>query len=174
MFFGWTGYNRITLQYGVGAAANFSTGIDNPTPVLQNAHTFRLTESSVIQPNKYFAIQPLVIYQEQFTGVPKQGTNTWLSFGARPVWYFNDHFSLAFETGFDKTHSGTGLYGGWLRQFTFAPQIGAGREFFSRPVLRAFMTYSNWSEGLKGFVGGPAYLNKTSGFSFGLQAETWW
>ena len=170
----WGGYNRITLQYGVGAAANFSTGIDNPTPVLQNAHTFRLTESSVIQPNKYFAIQPLVIYQEQFTGVPKQGTNTWLSFGARPVWYFNEHFSVAFEAGFDKTHSGTGLYDGWLRKFTIAPQIGAGREFFSRPVLRAFITYANWSEGLKGFVGGPAYLNKTSGFSFGLQAETWW
>ena len=170
----WGGYNRITLQYGVGAAANFSTGIDDPTPVLQNAHTFRLTESSVIQPNKYFAIQPLVIYQEQFTGVPKQGTNTWLSFGARPVWYFNEHFSVAFEAGFDKTHSGTGLYDGWLRKFTIAPQIGAGREFFSRPVLRAFITYANWSEALRGFVGGPAYLNKTSGFNFGLQAETWW
>ena len=33
----WGGYNRITLQYGVGAAANFSTAIDDPTPVLQNA-----------------------------------------------------------------------------------------------------------------------------------------
>jgi len=170
----WGGYNRITFQYGVGAAANFSTGIDDPTPVLQNAHTFRFTESSVLQPTKSFAIQPLVIYQEQFSGVPKEGDNTWLSFGARPVFFFTDHISLAVEAGFDKTHSSTGLYDGWLRKFTIAPQIGAGREFFSRPVLRAFFTYANWSDGLKGYVGGPVYTNKTSGLSFGLQAETWW
>lgn len=170
----WGGYNRITFQYGVGAAANFSTNIDDPTPVLQNAHTFRFTESSVLQPKKYFAIQPLVIYQQQFSGAPKQGNNTWLSFGARPVFFFTEHISLAVETGFDKTHSATGQYDGWLRKITIAPQIGAGREFFSRPVLRAFITYASWSDGLKGFVGGPAYANKTSGFNFGLQAETWW
>ncbi|HEX8801076.1 MAG TPA: carbohydrate porin [Terriglobales bacterium] len=41
-------------------------------------------------------------------------------------------------------------------------------------MLRAFVTYANWSEGLKGFVGGPAYLNKTSGWNFGVQGETWW
>jgi len=170
----WGGYNRITFQYGVGAAANFSTNIDDPTPVLQNAHTFRFTESSVLQPSKYFAIQPLVIYQERFSGVPKQRNNTWLSFGARPVFFFTDHISLAVEGGFDKTHSATGQYDGWLRKITIAPQIGAGREFFSRPVLRAFITYANWSDGLKGFVGAPVYANKTSGFNFGLQAEAWW
>src|SRR3974390_1862227 len=170
----WGGYNRLTFQYGEGAAANFSTAIDDPTPFLQNAHTYRFTESSVIQPSKLFAIQPLVIYQQQFSGVPNSRSNTWLSFGARPVFYFTDHISLAFEAGFDKTHSGTGQYEGWLRKFTIAPQIGAGREFFSRPVLRAFITYANWSQGLEGYIGGPAYRNKTSGFNFGLQAETWW
>lgn len=170
----WGGYNRLTFQYGVGAAANFSTSIDDPTPVLQNAHTFRFTESNVFQPSRYFAVQPLVIYQQQFSGVPNSGSNSWLSLGARPVFFFTEHISLAVETGFDKTHSGIGHFDGWLRKFTIAPQIGAGREFFSRPVLRAFITYANWSDGLKGFVGGPVYANKTSGFNFGLQAETWW
>ena len=83
-------------------------------------------------------------------------------------------FSLVFEREFDHTSSATGLYKGRLEKFTIAPQIGAGRKFFSRPVLRAFVTYANWSEGLKGFVGGPAYLNKTSGWNFGVQGETWW
>lgn len=168
------GYNRLTFQYGVGAAANFSTAIDDPTPYLKNAHTFRVTDSSVFQPNKYFAIQPVVVYQEQFGGVPQNAANTWLSFGARPVFFFTEHVSLAFEAGFDKTHSGTGQYDGWLRKFTIAPQLGAGREFFSRPVLRAFVTYANWSDGLEGYVGGPTYRNRTSGFNFGLQGETWW
>src|SRR5208283_4463776 len=50
------------------------------------------------------------------------------------------------EGGFDYTHSASGLYDGWLRKFTIAPQIGAGRKFFSRPVLRAFLTYASWSK----------------------------
>jgi maltoporin len=168
------GYNRISLQYGVGNAANFSTGIDYPTPYLANAHTFRFTESAVIQPNDKFAIQPVFIYQQQTDGNPADGTNKWLSFGARPVWFFTDHVSLAFEAGFDHTSSGAGLYDGWLRKFTLAPQIGAGRKFFSRPVLRAFVTYANWSQGLEGFVGGEAFKNKTFGWNFGVQGETWW
>jgi maltoporin len=168
------GYNRVSLQYGVGNAANFSTSIDQPTVYLPNAHTFRFTDSAVIQPNDKFAIQPVVIYQLQTDGNPANGTNKWLSFGARPVFFFTDHLSLAVEAGFDHTSSGVGLYKGWLEKFTVAPQIGAGRKFFSRPVLRAFVTYANWSEGLRGFVGGPAYLNKTSGWNFGVQGETWW
>jgi len=168
------GYNRISLQYGVGNAANFSTSIDEPTVYLPNAHTFRFTDSAVIQPNNKFAIQPAFIYQSQTNGNPADGTNTWISFGARPVWFFTEHVSLAFEAGFDHTSSGVGLYDGWLRKFTIAPQIGAGRKFFSRPVLRAFITYANWSQGLEGFVGGPAFKDKTSGWTFGVQGETWW
>jgi maltoporin len=170
----WGGYNRISLQYGVGNAANFSTGIEYPTRYLANAHTFRFTDSAVIQPNDKFAIQPVFIYQSQIDGNPADGTNTWLSFGARPVWFFSDHVSLAFEAGFDRTSSGLGLYEGWLRKFTLAPQIGAGRKFFSRPVLRAFVTYANWSQGLEGYIGGPAFKNRTSGWNFGVQGETWW
>jgi maltoporin len=168
------GYNRLTIQYAVGAAANFSTGIEDPTPFNENAHTFRFTESTVLQPAKYFAIQPAFVYQQQSSGVPGDGTNKWVSFGARPVFFFNDHLSLALEPGFDKTKSGAGLYKGWVRKFTIAPQIGAGREFFSRPVLRAFATYASWSDELKGLVGGQTYQSKTSGWNFGLQAETWW
>jgi len=31
----------------------------------------------------------------------------------------------------------------WLEKFTIAVQIGAGRKLFSRPVLRALVTYAN-------------------------------
>jgi maltoporin len=168
------GFNRVTFQYGTGNAANFSTSIFEPTVHLPNAKTFRFTDSAVIQPNNHFAMQPIFIYQSQTDGNPANGTNTWVSFGARPVWFFTDHISLAFEAGFDHTQSGLNLYDGWLRKYTIAPQIGAGRKFFSRPVLRAFVTYANWSEGLKGFVGVPVFTNKTSGWDFGLQGETWW
>ncbi len=96
---------------------------------------------------------PIFIYQRTKDGNPQDGWNQWVSFGARPEIFFTKHLSLAFEAGFDHTHMpgmicpATGPYDGWLRKFTIAPQIGAGRKFFSRPVLRVFLTYANWSDG---------------------------
>jgi maltoporin len=41
-------------------------------------------------------------------------------------------------------------------------------------VLRAFITYANWSDGFRGLVGGVPYQNRTNGLTYGVQAETWW
>lgn len=103
-----------------------------------------------------------------------------MSFGARPEIFFTRYLSVAFEAGFDHTsgfmltQNGDLQMDGWLRKFTIAPQIGAGRKFFSRPVLRAFLTYGNWSDAFRGFVGGVPYANRTDGLTYGVQAETWW
>jgi maltoporin len=168
------GYNWFSVQYGRGAASNFSTSIDDPTPFLKDKQRFRIVEHLLLQPNDKFAIQPVFVYQRTKSGNPKKGWNEWISFGARPQYFFTDHLSLAFEAGFDRTSSANGQPEGWLRKFTFAPQIGAGRRFFSRPVLRLFVTYASWSNGLRGYVGGIPFHDTTSGLSFGVQTETWW
>ena len=168
------GYNRFSIQYGRGAASNFSTSIETPTAFLKDASTFLLTEHLLIQPSERFSIMPIFLYQRHRSGRNQDGTDEWVSFGARPVFSFSKHVSLAFEPGFDHTESGLGLYRGWLRKFTIAPQIAAGRDFFSRPVLRAFITYANWSDGFRGFVGGLPYRNQTSGITYGVQTEMWW
>lgn len=167
------GYHAFSIQYGTGAASDFSTSIDDPTPFLHSAARLLVTEQVLFQPNDRFAIMPIFVYQRTKDGNPQHGWSQWVSFGARPEIFFTEHLSLAFEGGFDHTHSQSGQYDGWLRKFTIAPQIGAGRKFFSRPVLRAFLTYANWSDGLRGFVGGVPYLNRTTGLTYGVQAETW-
>src|SRR5262245_51328414 len=168
------GYHYFGIQYGEGPASNFSTSIDDPTPFLDSAKRFLITEHVLLQPNDRFAIMPIVIYQRTKDGNPDHGWDEWVSFGARPQVFFTKRFSVALETGFDHVHSGRGQYEGWLQKYTLAPQIGAGPKFFSRPVLRAFITYAHWSDGLRGFVGGIPYQNKTSGLTYGVQAETWW
>ena len=132
-----------------------------------------VTEQVLYQPNDKFAIMPIFVYQRSRDGNPQHNWNQWVSFGARPEVFFNKYISLAFEGGFDHTHS-VGQYDGWLRKVTIAPQIGAGSKFFSRPVLRTFLTYANWSDGLGGYVGGAPYRNRTNGLTYGVQAETWW
>jgi maltoporin len=116
---------------------------------------------------------PIFVYQRSKDGNPQHDWNQWVSFGARPEIFFTKYISLAFEGGFDHTHS-TGQYDGWLRKITIAPQIGAGRKFFSRPVLRTFLTYASWSDGFRGLVGGTPYQFRTKGLTYGVQAETWW
>jgi maltoporin len=168
------GFHSLFVQYGTGPASNFNTSIDNPTPFLNSQARFLVTEQLLFQPNDKFAIMPIFIFQRTKDGIPQHGWDQWVSFGARPEVFFTKYISLAFEGGFDHTHSQSGQYDGWLHKFTIAPQIGAGRKFFSRPVLRAFLTYANWSEGLRGFVGGVPYQDRTDGLTYGVQAETWW
>jgi maltoporin len=168
------GYNELSVAYAKGAASNFSTSLDDPTRFLRHTERLVLQENFLIQPNPKFAIMPLFIYQRSRDGKPQESSAQWYSFGARPQFFFTNHVSLALEPGFDRVTASNGLYSGWLRKFTIAPQIGAGREFFSRPVLRLFVTYANWSDGLRGFVGGIPYARRTSGLTYGVQTETWW
>ena len=167
------GFHTFGVQYGTGPASNFSTSIDDPTPFINSTARLLITEQVLFQPNEKFAIMPIFIYQRTKDGDPRHDWNQWVSFGARPEIFFTQYLSLAFEGGFDHTHSPSGQFEGWLRKLTIAPQIGAGRKFFSRPVLRVFLTYADWSNGLRGFVGGIPYVNKTNGLTYGVQAETW-
>jgi len=168
------GYHAFGIQYGTGPASNFSTSINDPSRFINSTARFLVTENILFQPNDRFAIMPILIFQRTRDGNPQHGWDQWTSFGARPEVFFTKYLSLAFEGGFDHTRSSSGQYDGWLRKFTIAPQIGAGRQFFSRPVLRAFLTYANWSDGLRGFVGGIPFQNRTNGLTYGVQAETWW
>jgi maltoporin len=168
------GFQTIGVQYGTGAASNFSTAVDDPTPFIDRCARLLITGQLLFQPNDTFAIMPIALYQRTRDGNPEHGWDQWISFGARPQVFFTKFLSLAVEGGFDHTHSGSGQFEGWLRKVTISPQIGAGRQFFSRPVLRGFVTYANWSDGLQGFVGGTPFRTDKDGVTYGLQLETWW
>jgi maltoporin len=168
------GFNTFSVEYGKGVASDFSTSLENPTPFLKNTKTLLVQENFLIQPNPKFGIMALFIYQRSRDGNPQDGPAQWYSFGARPEFFFTEHLSLALEPGLDRVTTSSGLQTGWLRKFTIAPQIGAGRLYMSRPVLRVFVTYANWSDGLRGFVGGVPFANRTSGLTYGVQMETWW
>jgi maltoporin len=173
------GFHAFSIQYGTGAASNFSsngsgTVVANANPYLNGTAQLLVTEQVLIQPNDKFAIMPIFVYQRTKDGNPLHGWDQWVSFGARPEIFFTKHVALAFEGGFDHTHSQSGGYDGWLRKFTISPELKSGDKFFSRPALRAFLTYGDWSDGLRGFVGGVPFATKTNGFTYGLQAEHWW
>src|SRR5262245_31933559 len=168
------GFQQVGVQYGTGAASNFSATIDDPSRFIDSSKRLLITGQMLFQPNDTFAIMPIAIFQRTQDGNPEHEWDRWISFGARPQVFLSRFVSVAVEGGFDHTRSGAGLYEGWLRKLTIAPQIGAGRQFFSRPVLRGFATYANWSDGLRGLVGGTPFRNARNGLTYGVQLETWW
>ena len=183
-------YSQTMLQYGIGSSANFrATQADysfaadpvdpnNPTPLLainpDDAWHFRLTQDLVYQPNNRFAMQGTFVWDElEFGAETGDSRRSWISGGARGVYFLNDYFNLALEVGADHV-SGDNQPTGNLYKITFAPEITPKRDYFSRPALRLFATYSMWDDDLKGYVAPNSYGLDTDGFSFGIQVEGWW
>lgn len=170
----WGGSNTLALQYGAGAGATL--GRDADDTLSNDARAWRVVEQIHVEPHADWSGQATLVYERR--DYLKQ---TWLSFGVRPIYYFSDHFNLAVELGHDriKPDSGTERH---LTKLTLAPQLARGRGYFSRPVLRLFVTYAQWNDAamvadsgnvLGGGGSGP-FGDKTSGVTYGVQAEAWW
>lgn len=77
----------------------------------------------------------------------------------------NEHFSLACQGGVDYVDD-SGLHrSGAVGKFTVAPQASLGDRFFSRPVIRAFLTCAIRSDSFRGQAGDNDYANDTSGWT---------
>jgi maltoporin len=175
------GKNQLGLQYGQGAAFNFNAQMTAPKALdgvtiarldTDELATFRVLDNLIWDLNNRWTFQGLALYQKVDLGTDTDDTVQWLSFGARPVYHFNRFFSLAAELGYDYTDK-DGAESGSLYKVTLAPQITPEAKTFSRPSLRAFLTYAWWSDEFEGLVGSPSYSDDTEGLSAGVQVEAW-
>jgi maltoporin len=175
------GVNKFSLQYGTAAAKTFTAGFETYTvnndvfirPDDRDSWRFRATEHFVADLNEHFAIGPELLYQ--YTDYAGHGGRVqWASVGVRPIVFFNRNISLAFEGGFDWVQDDSTATSGGLYKLTLAPQVSLGNKFMSRPVIRAFITFAQWSEDFEGQVGGNDYRDATTGFTYGVQMESWW
>lgn len=181
----WGGKNKLSLQYGRGAARTAGSPLfesasslglltsATSASALENSNTFRLTEQHVVD-NKAWAWMSAFIYERKRHKSFDQTDQSWLSFGIRPVYFLNDHWRLLGEVGYDQVTDFTNSSTGDLIKGTVAIELAKERGFWKRPVLRAFTTYARWSDSFRGKVGGDAYADKTSGWNVGVQIESWW
>jgi len=108
------------------------------------------------------------------------GTRTWATVGVRPVYSVTDNIKLQLDLGHDRIRPAGGGATQKLTKITFAPTLTAGRGFWTRPELRAFVTYAKWNTAAQraatpGSVlsGTGVFGGNTNGTSAGLQVETW-
>jgi len=179
------GYNKLSMIYGEGTARNAGAWAfekadaigklttSEQASKLEKAYTFRITNQTLIE-NQNWAMMTGLLYEKkdhvEFDGIDQ----TWLSFGVRPAWFLTKHFRMLGEFGYDRVKNHATGMDGSLRKFTLAGELAKKRGFWERPVIRAYATYAQWSEEFRGQIGGETYADDTSGWSAGIQIESWW
>ncbi|WP_312437945.1 carbohydrate porin [Janthinobacterium sp.] len=173
------GGNTFGVQYGVGPGiggdGNGQFGASGDTAYGSDRKRTRVFNDMAIQPMENFGMEFVALWQKDESNAT--GSSTWTSVGVRPVYAFTNNFKLVGELGTDRvTQSGGPAKR--LTKLTIAPTISAGPGLWSRPELRAFVTYGKWNDAATASVnasnnGGPIYNNNTSGTSYGFQVETW-
>lgn len=164
-----SGDNTFVLQYGTGAL--YDPGARADSTASSSDNTIRLINHLVIAEGAQWSSMWSGIYQvQEVSGVE----TTWISLGARPQYHFSDSKMLAFELGIDQFEPDGGA-SRQLYKLTVAPQLVAGRSFWSRPALRAFVTYAVWNQGAEdaGIDTDNVFSGK-SGLTMGFQVEAWW
>jgi maltoporin len=171
------GFNNFTVIYGDKMLSSFGFGnpavleVDKPT--VDKSKIWRFVNDATFKLMDNLESHLTLIYQAKDPGTGKN--EDWKSVGIRPVYFFNDVFSIALETG----HSVTRSYQNNVRtsyqltKVTLAPQLSASQGIWGRPVLRAFVSHFLWNHNNKGRIGGGAYTNNTDATTYGFQAEAW-
>jgi len=186
---GWVDYktakikNTTAFIYQTGSA--ITQGDYNAKPVredlgwdLDNASIIELSNTVTYQALPVYSVQWTLLFRHENHGQSNNADFDWVSTGARPVFYFSKHLNLAVEAGIDYIDDKINDRSGTLSKLTTALQISANRGFYSRPVMRFFVTFADWGDDFKGLIGntpGDApYADETQGWSVGAQAEVWW
>jgi maltoporin len=175
------GANALGLQYGVGPGTGVGTccsriGASGDTSLGSDVTRLRVFDSLWLQPSDAVAAELVVLHQRDRSKA--NGTSTWTTVGARPVWSLHRNFKLQGEVGVSRVTQPGGAPNLSLTKVTIAPTISAGPGYFQRPELRLFVTHGRWNRAATAAVnasneGGPIYGNRTSATSAGLQVEVW-
>ena len=161
------GYNHLAAIYGRGFMQGLNLGgyfgADpgqqlNGQAYSASAHRWRFVDEMMFQPSEKFAFAFATIYETWNLGHDAQ-SGRWMSVGARPIYFFSEKYSVAFEGGVSNARQSGAVQGSKpLARLTLAPQISPRSEFFARPVLRAFVTDT---------------ISEDHGVSYGFQGEVW-
>jgi maltoporin len=174
-------WNRFAILYGTGPSSNFRSELipdlvneEDPTrqTYIKDSSRLRVLNNTIWESGPW-AVSSLLLFEDRDFGQQVDPGSIWISAGVRPVYSFNQNVSLALEAGVDHTEQDGGPEGE-LWKITLAPRLSPEMGFNSRPALRLFFTYADWSDEFVGEVAPNTYGMDSEGFSIGTQVEAWW
>jgi maltoporin len=100
----------------------------------------------------------------------------WLALGGRTDTHLSGPLRLLVEVGHDQVKP-EGAATRHMTKFTVAGAVSAGKDPWSRPTVRLFLTHAIWNEAARQALTdrlAQVYGDKKAGSSVGIQAEAWW
>ena len=167
------GDNRVYATYGTG---NTFWNWYNPE-VTTESKWYHIMDIFFFKPVSGLEMQGVVQYRKQNgKGSNLNNTNAWTSFGVRPTYFFNKHFSVAAELGYDQLKFDNENEKRHLFKKTIALQWSPQASFWSRPVIRLFVTQGSWNDAANAWnkIGDGQFGTENKGLTYGAQIEAWW
>ncbi len=174
------GYWNVAALYREGAAevqgvfnsqiAREADGFD-----LDSNYSWEINSDFFVETSADWAFKWIALARKDYRG-DGLGETLWLSTGIRPMYFINDNFNIAWESGLDYVDNENinNDASGTIWKNTLALGITDKKGYNNRPIARIYGTYAIWDDDLKGQVGGADYANETDGWTFGIQFESWW
>jgi len=181
---GGTASNNLWLQMAQGSAGltgNFGSLGDG-----SDVKKLRLADGFQGQFTTNLGAQAIAMYQSNKADA---GDSTITSLGGRVSYAFTRNFKLLTDLGIDRVKPSNGAAAN-LTKLTIAPTLSTGPGLFNRPELRFYVTTAKWNKAANDqataayiaanptqttYTGGLTGMGdgKTSGTSYGVQAEVW-
>ncbi|MGX9869528.1 carbohydrate porin [Enterobacter mori] len=178
------GSAKTALLYGHGLGAEVKS-IGSDGALLSEADTLRFASYGVTPLGGGWHIAPAVLAQSSKDRYVKGDSYEWVTLNTRLIKEVTQNFALAFEGSYQymdlnpEGYKDRNAVNGSFYKLTFAPTLKAGKigDFFSRPELRLFATWMDWSSKLDNYASDDAFgssgFNAGGEWNFGVQMETW-
>ncbi|MBU9819225.1 porin [Rahnella sp. Lac-M11] len=178
------GTSTTALLYGHGLGAEVKA-LGSDGHLTDDANTLRLATYGITPLSKNWSIAPAVLAQQSKDRYISGDDYKWVTFNTRLIQQITENFELAYEGSYqymDLDPQGYNDYNkvkGGFYKLTFAPtfKVGDISDMLSRPEIRFFASYMDWSKDLDRYSSGDSF--GTDGFTaggqwnFGIQMETW-
>lgn len=181
------GFNDLTAVYGTRLLESLtlsdSPTLQKSTTAPASAYRARLVEDLALQISSRWGLHfgaAAEYFEPRKSNTDSRGF--WWMVGTRPVYFFTEHWQLAFEAGRseirvrdERNADGSHVGPRTLTRLTIAPQLSLGPTLWSRPVLRVFYTRSFWNNANRDYiaVNAPTFARATAGSAVGVHTEVW-
>ena len=186
-FGGLAGSSKVAFQAGKGLGANVGNG--NGTFMHEDAMAMQFVAWGVANVTDKLKVSPSFVYSNisKREGA-KHGNGDdkfdWMGFTVRPQYNFTRNLALQAEIGYEKGDiwapveswgSKKGLVDADILKITVAPTITLDdTSFWTRPQLRAFVTYASFDKNAtKAGINDKSLAGKDNGVTYGVQMESW-
>ncbi|KQN46570.1 porin [Serratia sp. Leaf50] len=178
------GTSKTALLYGHGLGAEVKA-LGSDGRLTADANTLRLATYGITPLSKDWSIAPAILAQQSKDRYISGDDYKWVTLNARLIQKITDNFELAYEGSYQymnldpRGYNSYNKVSGGFYKLTFAPtfKVGDISDMLSRPEIRFFASYMDWSKDLDNYSSSDAF--GTDGFTaggqwnFGIQMETW-